>query len=103
MARVDPHLIHACEITPDVQYNTLKCIEDVQIHFLTHLLSLSPRVMRALLYIETGIMPIAYHCILLTLCYLDYTMGLPPTHLANWAWRELQLISAQNNMLVNRP
>ena len=66
-SRVDPHLTFASEVMIDVEGSFLALLEDVQVLFLHRLLGLHKRSMHALLFTETGIMPISYHHIILAL------------------------------------
>ena len=59
-ARVDPHLTSACEVALDVNLPLLALLQKVQHTFLCRLLGLNPRSMRAMLFSETGVAPLAY-------------------------------------------
>ncbi|KAI0064582.1 hypothetical protein BV25DRAFT_1906569 [Artomyces pyxidatus] len=75
MARVDPHLIHACDIIPDVDLSLLAQLEAVQVTFLRRLLGLSACSMRAFLSTETGLEPLQYRRIRLLLRFLKYALA----------------------------
>ncbi|KAJ7882151.1 hypothetical protein B0H13DRAFT_2278384 [Mycena leptocephala] len=60
MARVDPHLISGCEVVLDVTSRLVTKLEKPQLRFLRRLLGLKPRSMRAILFTETGLLPIRY-------------------------------------------
>ncbi|KAJ6595586.1 hypothetical protein DFH09DRAFT_905906, partial [Mycena vulgaris] len=68
-ARVDPHLTSGCEVALDTDRASWASLEEPQMHFLRRLLGLNPRSMRAVLFTETGIMPIRYRRALLALGY----------------------------------
>ncbi|KAJ7897473.1 hypothetical protein B0H13DRAFT_1623474, partial [Mycena leptocephala] len=68
-ARVDPHLISGCEVSLDVDRTLGATLETPQTHHLRRLLSLNPRLMLAVLFTETGIMPIRYRRAILALGY----------------------------------
>jgi hypothetical protein len=59
-ARVDPHLTSGCEVVLDVNPALIKTLEKPQLMYLRRLLGLNPRCMRAVLFSETGLMPIRY-------------------------------------------
>jgi hypothetical protein len=88
MARVDPHLIYACEISPDANSSLLKELTDVQVSFMRHMLGLPERSMLAPLYTETGIMPLQIRRLILTLSFVQYILSLKPTHYAAVAFRD---------------
>ena len=71
-SRTDPHLTFAAEVAVDVDDSFFALLEDVQVLFLCRLLGLHTRSMpmRALLFTETGIMPIRYCRVILALRYL---------------------------------
>ena len=92
--RVDPHLVAACEISLDVDPLLLAPMQKVQHTFLRRLLGLNPRSMCAVLYTETGVLPLAYRRIILALKYLLYILSLPQSHLTNCAFRECELLHA---------
>jgi Reverse transcriptase (RNA-dependent DNA polymerase) len=91
-ARVDPHLTSGCEISLDVNMVLLAPLQKVQHTFLRRLLGLNPRSMRAFLFSETGLAPIAYRRINLVLRYLLYIIALPDDHLVLRAFRECQTL-----------
>ncbi|KAF7973841.1 hypothetical protein HWV62_14128, partial [Athelia sp. TMB] len=87
-ARVEPHLTSGAEVCPDSTMSLLLPHQQVQHTFLQRILGLNPRCMRAFLFSETGLLPLAYRRILLTLRYMAYLIGLPEHHLASCAWHE---------------
>ncbi|KAF7973545.1 hypothetical protein HWV62_14906 [Athelia sp. TMB] len=89
-ARVDPHLTAACEVAIDVDMQLLKPLQAVQHTFLQRLIGLNPRAMRAFLFSESGLLPLAYRRIILALRYLMYLLSLPAHHYAACAWRDSQ-------------
>ncbi|KAJ7262647.1 hypothetical protein B0H12DRAFT_1269863 [Mycena haematopus] len=72
MARVDCHLTHGCEISPDCEDVHVKHLCDVQSMVIS-------------LYTETGIVPLRVRRFILALGYLQYLIGLHPSHFANAA------------------
>ncbi|KAJ7127580.1 hypothetical protein C8R43DRAFT_859200, partial [Mycena crocata] len=76
-ARVDPHLISGCEVVLDVDRAQCASLEKPQHHFLRRLLGLKRRSMLAVLFTETGIMPIRYRRAILALGYAKGFVGIP--------------------------
>jgi hypothetical protein len=72
MARVDCHLIHACEISPDSEDVHVKELSKVQVSFIRQMLNLHRRSMIAPLFTETGITPLRVRHLLLSLSHLIY-------------------------------
>lgn len=87
-ARVDPHLTSGAEVSPDATLTLLEPLKRVQHTYLQRVLGLNPRCMRAFLFSETGLLPIAYRRLTLVLRFLIYLLNLPREHLAARAWRE---------------
>ncbi|KZP21397.1 hypothetical protein FIBSPDRAFT_671446, partial [Athelia psychrophila] len=87
-SRVDPHLTCACEVVLDVDMNLLLPLQKIQHTYLQRLIGLNPKAMRAFLFSETGILPLAYRRVILALKYLRYILSLPADHLAACAWQE---------------
>ena len=102
-AHVDPHLVSACEVSLDVDPSELMPLQKVQHTFCRQLLGLNRQSMRAFLFSETGIIPIAYRRILLALRYLLYILELPDAHLARCAFEESTPIDLGKYKEVNRP
>jgi hypothetical protein len=75
MARVDCHLIHGCEISPDSEDVHIKQLSKVQIRFLRQMLNLHSRSVIAPLFTETGIIPLRVRRLLLVLNHLIYSLG----------------------------
>ncbi|KAJ6458385.1 hypothetical protein C8R47DRAFT_995180 [Mycena vitilis] len=85
MARVDCHLTHGCEISPDCEDVHVKQLCDVQVSFIRQMLNVHGRSMVIPLYTETGIVPLRVRRFILALGYLQYLLGLLPTHFARAA------------------
>ncbi|KDR75593.1 hypothetical protein GALMADRAFT_489789 [Galerina marginata CBS 339.88] len=101
MARVDPHLVSGCEVSVDVDDSLLAVLEAVQLHFLRRILGLHDRSMRAVLFTETGVMPLKYRRIILALRYIIYLLSLPHTHYARAAFDDsIDLWSRQQSSWV---
>ncbi|KAF8210727.1 hypothetical protein K438DRAFT_1569988, partial [Mycena galopus ATCC 62051] len=77
-ARVDPHLTSGCEVVLDVDRSLASTLETPQIYFLRQLLGLNRRSMLAVLFSETGIMPIRYRRAILSLGYAQGFTKIPP-------------------------
>jgi hypothetical protein len=76
MARVDPYLISAADICPDVVKARRVEREAVQNHYLRRMLGLTERSVIAILFSETGLEPISYRRALLLLRNLRYLANL---------------------------
>ncbi|KAJ3848169.1 hypothetical protein EV368DRAFT_13775, partial [Lentinula lateritia] len=87
-ALVDCHLTNGCKIMPDTDPGLIWILEEVQIHFLRRMLSLSNNSVITSLFTETGIRPIRTCHASLTLQYLKYLITLPPSHYASLALGE---------------
>ncbi|TEB20119.1 hypothetical protein FA13DRAFT_1801324 [Coprinellus micaceus] len=85
-ARVDPYLVHGFEAVIDIDAESLKLLEDVQLEFIRRLLDLNPRCAIAPLFVETGILPIRHRRLILALRYAKYTLSLPDRHYAKKAY-----------------
>jgi hypothetical protein len=85
MARVDCHLIHGCEISPDSEDVHVNQLCKVQVNFIRQMLNLHRRSMIAPLFTETGIMPIRVRRLLLGLSHLRYFIGFNEDHYARAA------------------
>jgi hypothetical protein len=88
MARIDPHLTFGCEVALDVTHAHVSKLEDVQNEYLRRLLGLNRRSVIAILFSETGIIPLRYRRLSFAIGYLSHLMLLPPTHLAGVAYRD---------------
>ncbi|KAJ7106410.1 hypothetical protein C8R43DRAFT_1080688 [Mycena crocata] len=75
-ARVDPHLTAGCEVVLDTDLSLVAHLEKPQKHFLRRLLGLNPRSMLAILFTETGLLPIRYRRAILALGYAVYFAGI---------------------------
>ncbi|KAJ7162220.1 hypothetical protein C8R46DRAFT_904152 [Mycena filopes] len=84
-ARIDCYLISGCELAIDVDGALLKDHLDVQRLFLRRLLGLNPRSMLAVLFTETGQMPIHIRRLLLVLGRLKYMVGVEPSRVVHAA------------------
>jgi hypothetical protein len=82
MARVDCHLIHGCEVSPDSEDIHVKELCTVQINLLRQMLNVHSHSVLVGLFIETGIMPLRIRRFLLLLGYLQYLLSLDMNHLA---------------------
>ncbi|KAJ7890719.1 hypothetical protein B0H13DRAFT_2531012 [Mycena leptocephala] len=85
MARVDCYLISAAEISIDVDSHLLDDYLDTRHLFPRRLLGINSRSMLAVLFTETGLMPIRIRRLLLTLARLRYMVGLPDDRRVRWA------------------
>jgi hypothetical protein len=85
MARVDCHLIHACEISPDSEDVHVKHLGKVQISFLHEMPNLHSRSLIAPLFTETWIMPLRVRRLPLVLSHLRSLLGLPDVRYARAA------------------
>ncbi|KAJ7035027.1 hypothetical protein C8F04DRAFT_1221292 [Mycena alexandri] len=81
MARMDPHLTFGCEISLDVH------------QFLRRLLGLHRRSILAVLFSETGVVPLAYRRPIIALGYLIYLITLPENHFATAAYLDSILLA----------
>ncbi|KAJ6464634.1 hypothetical protein C8R47DRAFT_1224704 [Mycena vitilis] len=74
-ARVDCYLTSGCELSLDTDGKLLKEHLDVQHDFLRRLLGLNSHSMLAVLFTETGMMPLHIRRLLLALGRLEYLLG----------------------------
>ncbi|THU95036.1 hypothetical protein K435DRAFT_966617 [Dendrothele bispora CBS 962.96] len=74
MARIDPHLTFGSEVVLDVDLTLVGDLEGVQhMHmFLRRLLGVNNHSILAILFSETGLLPVRYRRLQLTLGYLKY-------------------------------
>ncbi|KAL1937066.1 hypothetical protein VTO73DRAFT_15135 [Trametes versicolor] len=89
-SHIDPHLTGGCEIALDVRPTTLNGLKRIQHCFLRRALHISPHSQIAPLHSETGVWPLPYRRVDLTLVYLHYLLAARPvlTHAAlreSWA------------------
>ncbi|KAF7374664.1 RNA-directed DNA polymerase from mobile element jockey [Mycena sanguinolenta] len=96
-ARMDPHLTSGCEVCLDVDVSHLEELTDVQHEFLRRLLGLNRRSILAVLFTETGVIPLCYRRIILALGYLIYLMSLPANHLAYAAYHDSLLLERDHH------
>ncbi|KAJ7835708.1 hypothetical protein B0H13DRAFT_1652547, partial [Mycena leptocephala] len=85
MARVDCYLISGCELSLDTDNTLLKEHLEVQHLFLRRLLGLNPHSMLAILFTETGQMPVRIRRLLLALSRLRYMAALEPSRVVHSA------------------
>ncbi|KAJ7748694.1 hypothetical protein B0H16DRAFT_1725506 [Mycena metata] len=90
-ARMDPHLTFGCEVSLDVVTKHLEQLTGVQHQFLRRLLGLHSRSILAVLFSETGVVPLAYRRPIIALGYLVYLITLPATHYATAAYLDSKL------------
>ena len=77
MARADCYLVSGCELALDTSADLLAELQDAQHSFLRRLLGLNPCSMLALLFTETGQMPVRIRRLLLALGRLKYMRKAP--------------------------
>lgn len=82
MARVDPYLSSGADVSLDITVANLKMLQDVQHSYIRRVLGLGNRSELAVLFSETGIVPIKYRRIQTALDYLKYLIKLPEDRLA---------------------
>lgn len=85
MARVDCHLIHGCEVSPDCEDTHVKELCAVQVDFLRQMLNVHSQSLLAPLFTETGIMPLRIRRFMILLVYLQYLVSLKLPHFARAA------------------
>ncbi|EIN14587.1 hypothetical protein PUNSTDRAFT_24260, partial [Punctularia strigosozonata HHB-11173 SS5] len=88
MARIDPHLTHACEIALDIDPVLLRMLEGVQFRYLRRALGLTARSHTVVLFTETGLMPLRHRRLILALRYLVHLCSLPADHYAYLALQQ---------------
>ncbi|KZS94223.1 hypothetical protein SISNIDRAFT_474178 [Sistotremastrum niveocremeum HHB9708] len=93
-ARVDPILTYGCEIMPDVTPSSLYELQSSQRQFIRNRLGLPANSLIAPLYTETGLWPIQYRRLDLTLRYLMFLRELPPSRLAAIAFQDQRLLAS---------
>lgn len=86
MARVDPHLIFGCEVALDVDNDLLEGLKSIQHEFIRRLLGIHERSILAILFTETGVIPLRFRRLTLALGYLLYVTQLPRSHFAHTAY-----------------
>lgn len=87
-AQLDSRLTHAVEVTGVGTLKQLEQLETVQLLFLRRLLGLQSRSQKCVLYTETGVWPLKFRRLHLTLGYLMYLLRLEGTHYAQLALRQ---------------
>ncbi|KAJ7056045.1 hypothetical protein C8F01DRAFT_1156657, partial [Mycena amicta] len=80
----------------DVDHNLTQLLEKPQKQFIRRLLGLRARSKRAVLFTETGLIPIAYRRAILALRFAAYLVRLPVHHYSHAAYRESLELSATN-------
>ncbi|RXW12563.1 hypothetical protein EST38_g13290 [Candolleomyces aberdarensis] len=88
MALVDPHLIHGCDVMPDVNGTALALLTDVQKAFLRRALGLSKRSIISVLFTETGLDPLEFRRLDLVVGYWQYMVTCGPSRYVYQAMRE---------------
>ncbi|KAF9022618.1 hypothetical protein BDZ89DRAFT_930022, partial [Hymenopellis radicata] len=78
MSCIDPHLTFGAEVVLDTCPTHLKRLENVQVYFLRRLLGLSYHVPTFALFLETGVMPLAFRRALMAVRHLRVASMLPP-------------------------
>ncbi|TFK82999.1 hypothetical protein K466DRAFT_555777 [Polyporus arcularius HHB13444] len=81
-ALVEPHLTYGCEIVVDVHPASLQPMEKIEHAFLRRALSLGTHCQLAPLFLETGLWPLRYRRLHLSLRYLAYVLKDGPLFLA---------------------
>ncbi|KZV98504.1 hypothetical protein EXIGLDRAFT_606965 [Exidia glandulosa HHB12029] len=84
-AQIDSRLTYAVEVTGVGTKKQIESLEAVQLTFLRRLLGLQTRSQRCIVFTETGLWPIRFRRLSLTLGYLQYLLGLPVSHYARAA------------------
>jgi hypothetical protein len=85
MARIDCHLIHGCEVSPDSESIHVRKLCKVQVSFIRHMLNLHSRSMIAPLFTETGLVPLRVRRFQIVLSHLCYFLSLKNNHFARAA------------------
>ncbi|KAF9032465.1 hypothetical protein BDZ89DRAFT_897468, partial [Hymenopellis radicata] len=93
-AQVDPYFILGCEVALDVSRQSLRLLECVQLSFLRRLLGLTARCSTAVLFTETGVLPLQYRRLLVALRFFRYLVKLPLNHFAASASMDSFLLHA---------
>ncbi|KAE9401696.1 hypothetical protein BT96DRAFT_817520, partial [Gymnopus androsaceus JB14] len=88
IGRVDPYLMNGAEFIADTIKKNREVLEAVQHYFLRRMLSLQSRSSLAVLFTETGLLPIRYRRIVILLKNMQYLVQLPHNHYAWKAFRE---------------
>lgn len=78
VARVDPHLTYGCEVAIDLSANAVKELAEVQHTYWRRALGLNGRCALTPLYTETGLQPLRYRRVTLTLRFLLYLLTEKP-------------------------
>ncbi|KAF8912055.1 hypothetical protein CPB84DRAFT_749360 [Gymnopilus junonius] len=88
MARVDPHLVHGCEVAVDIHPPSFKLLDDVHVFGLRRILQVGSHSVKVALYTETGVLPLNYRHAKLQLCCVQYLIALPREQLAAAGYRD---------------
>jgi hypothetical protein len=88
MALVDPHLIHGCEVMPDVNNTVLALLTDVQKAYLRRALALSKWSIISVSFTETGVDLLKVRRLDLVLGYWLYLVTCLPSRYVHQALRE---------------
>lgn len=81
-ARVASHLTYAAEVAIGVSPPALALLESVETHFLRRILHVHDRSRLAILYSETGVIPLRFKRLLRPLKFLRRLLALPDSRLA---------------------
>ncbi|KAF5383608.1 hypothetical protein D9615_003499 [Tricholomella constricta] len=86
VARVDPYLTSAAEVILDTTAPHWEGLEKVQCYYLRRMLHIHARSVKAVLFSETGLLPIRYRRVVLALGFLKHVVCLPEDRLV---WRAM--------------
>ncbi len=93
MATVDPHLMSGCDVAIAIDPGSSIELERVQITFIRCLLGIAKRSAVVMLFSETGMSPIKFRRLTLTLRYWQYTLSLPNNHFVLYAMKDAVMIA----------
>jgi hypothetical protein len=98
MARVDPYLTAGCDVCLDTEAMGLASLERVQVGFLRRMLGVGRRSLKGVLFSETGIWPIRYRRVYLSLKYMCYLLTLDYERPASNALQETLLLARDQKL-----
>ena len=87
LARVEPILTYGCEVGIALTKPARDALEKVQLMFFRRVLGYSTRSMRAIIFSETGILPILHRRLILALRFYKRMLDLPADTIAAHAFR----------------
>ncbi|KAI4520117.1 hypothetical protein K525DRAFT_169255, partial [Schizophyllum commune Loenen D] len=87
-ARVEPILAYGCEVGIALTKPARDALEKVQLMFFRRVLGYSTRSMRAIIFSETGILPILHRRLILALHFYKRMLDLPADTIAAHAFRD---------------